>query len=76
MHTLREGGVMEIQSEHIEAFKSLMKWCEENNACIYSDNDGMVWICIKNDHYRAQMIGKTLPCWQPFEHVEYTKVEL
>ena len=59
-----------------DLFPSHDKCGEENNAYIYSDNDGMVWICIKNDHYRAQMIGKTLPCWQPFEHVEYTKVEL
>lgn len=48
----------------------LADWCRKNNAVIYSDNDGSVWICVGDDHYRCPMIGKSGPM-RPFEQVIY-----
>lgn len=63
-----------IDPTHLDAFERLRNWCRDNQVCIYSESDGNVWICIKDTHYRAQMIGSKFSCWEPFERVEFERV--
>ncbi len=48
--------------------------CKRWNAVIYSDNDGNVWVCVANEHFRMTMITKDGPM-EPFEKVIFERVK-
>lgn len=56
-----------------EFFTNLKRLLKEAGAVIYSDNDGNVWVCIGNDHYRATMITGVEAV--SLESVKFTKIE-
>ena len=57
-------------------FLELAALCKKYGAVIYANDDGNVWFCIGNEHYRATMISKSFDTWKPVERVIYEGVKL